>query len=108
MRAARVAEQPSSATRLTERHQMQMFSDEILKRATVQPAKPRWLERVVSWWRRTTGRDRYYIGTDPAADGGCYWVKSVYDTKTGIITVLETGKSEPPANESSSQTGATK
>lgn len=64
-----------------------MFGDEILNRAT-------WLGRLFSWWRYLTGRDRYYIGTDARADGD-YWIKSVYDTKTGIVTVLEAGKDEP-------------
>lgn len=78
---------------------MQMFSDEIIKRATVQPANPRWLERVVSWWRRITGRDRYYIGIDYADDGSPdYWCKAVQDTRTGVTTILETGRFQPPAN----------
>jgi len=77
---------------------MQMFSDELLKRATCQPAKPRWLERMVSWWRRIARRDHYYMGTDPGNGDSAAWCVMKRDTKTGIITVLECGQGEPPAN----------
>ena len=60
----------------------------------------RCFERVVSWWRRTTGRDKYYIGFDPGCGKGdkAVWTKCRVDTKTGITTMLEYGFGEPPAN----------
>lgn len=78
---------------------MQMFSHELLKRAICQPAKPRWLERMVSWWRRITGRDRYYMGTDPGNGDSAAWCVMKRDTKTGLLTVVECGTGEPPAND---------
>ena len=64
-----------------------------------QPREARWVWRLVSWWRRITGRDRYHVGIDYAKDGEPdHWCKAVYDTKTGVTTILEMGRGEPPAN----------
>ena len=61
------------------------------------------VRRLVSWWRRITGRERYYIGYDHGCGKGdrAVWTKCSVDTKTGIITMLEYGYGEPPANEKS-------
>ena len=59
--------------------------------------KPRCLWRLVNWWRRITGRYRYHVEIDYAKDGD-YWCKAVYDTWTGITTILEVGRGKPPSN----------
>lgn len=48
------------------------------------------------------GRDRYYMGTDSGNGDSAAWCVMKRDTKTGIITVLECGQGEPPANDESS------
>jgi hypothetical protein len=74
-----------------------MFDTSKIVRATGR--KPRFLWRLVGWWRRITGRDRYHVGIDYAEDGGPdYWCKAVYDTRTGVTTILEMGRGQPPAN----------
>ena len=50
------------------------------------------LHGVVGWWRRITGRDRYYMGYDPAYESDkAAWCICRVDTKTGVTTVLESG-----------------
>jgi hypothetical protein len=74
-----------------------MFDTSKIVRATGR--KPRCLWRLVSWWRRITGRDRYHVGIDYADDGSPdYWCKAVHDTRTGVTTILEMGRGQPPAN----------
>lgn len=47
-----------------------------------------------------TGRDRYYMGYDPAYESDkAAWCICRVDTKTGVTTVLESGIGEPPAND---------
>lgn len=61
--------------------------------------KPRCFHRLVLWWRKITKRDRYYIGVDKAYDNSPdYWCESKVDMKTGVITVLRTGRGKPPEN----------
>jgi len=65
------------------------------------------LHGVVGWWRRITGRDRYYMGYDPAYESDkAAWCICRVDTKTGVTTVLESGIGEPPANEKLSRPAA--
>lgn len=71
-----------------------MFDMSKVIRATER--KPIWFWRLINWWRRIIGRDRYYVGVDyaKAGESDC-WAKAVYDTKTGTITILEIGCGVP-------------
>lgn len=69
-----------------------VFSKQLLDRATV-PARTKWSERLVDWWRKITKRDRYYVSR---GWGDGWWFMIKHDTKTGISTVVECGKGKPP------------